>query len=390
MRVRPATNVTTIDATQNQTVHSWPHFLPDGHHFLYLARSALREKSAIYVGSVDGSAPKFLINADSTPRYALGYLLFLRERTLMAQAFDAAKLQVTGDAFPVAEQVGFNPANGRAFFSVSDNGVLVYRTGTGAEARIAWFDRSGKEMGQLGTTSQIVSLALSPDNKRMAISRIDNQSGSTDLWLIDQERETRFTFDPANEGGPVWSPDGSQVAFSSSRAGNFGIYVKSSSGAGNEELLLKSNNPKGPNDWSPDGRFILYGELDPKTSGDLWILPLVGDRKPFVFLQTPLAEGQGRFSPNGKWVAYSSNESGTLQVYVRPFPPAAGQWMVSTKGGSQPRWSGTGKELFYVGPDRKLMVVEVIEDGSNFTAGSPKPLLETRTTPFARAQGFTT
>ena len=384
----PATNVTTIDETQNQIVHSWPHFLPDGHHFLYLARSALREKSAIYVGSVDGSAPKFLINADSTPRYALGYILFLRERTLMAQAFDAAKLQVTGDAFPVAEQVGVNPANGRAFFSVSDNGVLVYRTGTGAEARIAWFDRSGKEIGQLGTTSQIVSLALSPDNKRIAISRINNQSGSIDLWLIDQERETRFTFDPADETSPVWSPDGSQVAFTSSRAGSFGIYVKSSTGAGNEELLLKSNNPKISHDWSPDGRFILYADIDPKTGNDLWILPLFGDRKPFVFLQTPFGEGQGRFSPDGKWVAYNSNESGTLQVYVRPFPPAAGQWMVSTNGGSQPRWSGTGKELFYAGPDRKLMVVEVTEDGSNFTAGSPKPLFDTRTTPFFAGARF--
>ena len=260
----PATNVTTIDATQNQTIHSWPHFLPDGHHFLYLARSALREKSAIYVGSVDGNAPKFLINADSTQRYALGYLLFLSERTLMAQAFDTAKLQVTSDAFPVAEQVGFNPANGRAFFSVSDNGVLVYRTGAGAEARIASFDRSGKEIGQLGTTGQIVTLALSPDNQRMAITRMDKQSGSTDLWMIDHERETRFTFDPTNEASPVWSPDGSQVAFASSRGGNVDIYVKSSSGAGNEELLLKSNSLKAPHDWSPDGRFILYGELDPK------------------------------------------------------------------------------------------------------------------------------
>lgn len=374
-----ATQVTTLDTTQSQTVHSWPHFLPDGRHFLYLARSASREKSGIYVGSVDASPSKLVINADSTPIYAPpGYLLFVRERTLMAQAFDADRLQVTGDAFPIAEQVGFNSGNGRAFFSVSDNGVLVYRTGIGAAARIAWLDRAGKEIGQVGTTGLIGGMTLAPDDKRVVASRLDSQSGTSDLWLVEQDRETRFTFDPANEGSPIWSPDGSQIAFNSSRSGVPDLYVKPSSGAGSEELLVKSMNPKGAQDWSPDGRYILYGELDPKTNADIWVLPLFGDRKPFLFLQTPFAESQGRFSPNGKWLAYGSAESGTNQVYVRPFPPAAGQWMVSVNGGIQPRWRADGKELFYIGADRKLTVVEVKEDGSNFTAGTPKPLFEAR------------
>ncbi len=276
-----ATPVTTLDATRNESIHAWPHFLPDGRHFIYLARSTLREKSAIYVGSIDSKESKFLINADSTPAYAPpGYLLFLRERTLMAQPFDAAKLQVTGDALPIAEQVGFNSGNGRAFFSVSDNGVLVYRTRVFLDTQLAWFDRTGKQIAQLGTPAQIVGVVLSPDNKRVVASRLDNQSGATDLWLIDQQRETRFTFDPANDSSPVWSPDGVQVAFNSSRSGVFDIYTKSASGAGNEEVILKSTNAKGSTDWSPDGRFILYTELDPKTNADLWILPLFGFQPP--------------------------------------------------------------------------------------------------------------
>jgi serine/threonine protein kinase len=377
------TQVTAVDTTRNESVHAWPNFLPDARHFLYLARSPLREKSAIRVGSLDARESKLLINADSTSVYAPpGYLLFLRERTLMAQPFDASKLQVTGEAFPVAEEVGYNPGNGRAFFSVSNNGVLVYRTRVFADSQLAWFDRTGKQIAQAGTPGQIASVALSPDDKRVVVSRVDNQSGATDLWIIDQERETRFTFDAANEQSPAWSPDSSQIAFNSSKSGVLDIYAKPSSGAANEELLWKSDNSKGPHDWSADGRFILYGELDLKTNADLWILPLFGDRKPFPFLQTPFAESSGRFSPNGRWIAYNSNESGTNQVYVRPFPASGGQWMVSTNGGAQPRWRGDGKELFYFSAERKLMAVEVKEDGNTFTAGTPRPLFEMRTVAF--------
>lgn len=382
----PATPVTTLDATRNETIHSWPHFLPDGRHFLYLARSAVREKSGIYVASIDSKESKFLISADSMPTYAPpGYIFFVRERTLMAQPFDVVKLEMTGDQFPIVEQVGLNPGNGRGLFAVSDNGVLVYRAQGVFSAQLTWLDRAGKQIAQVGTPGQIVSLTLSPDDKRVVATRLDSQTGATDLWLIEQERETRFTFDPANDGSPVWSPDGSQVAFNSSRSGSIDLYVKPASGAANEELLWKSSNAKAPHDWSADGRYILYGELD-KTNVDLWVLPLFGDRKPFLFLQTPFNENQGRFSPNGRWVAYTSTESGPAQVYVRPFPPAGGQWMVSTAGGSQPRWRADGKELFYLGPDRKLMSVDVKEDGNTFTAGSPRNLFETRI--FIPAGGF--
>lgn len=376
------TPVTRIDATRNETIHAWPSFLPDGRHFIYLARSANREKSAIYVASSDSNETKLLINADSTPAYAApGYVLFVRNRTLMAQPLDPDKLQLTGDPFPIAEQVGFNTSNALGFFSVSHNGVLVYRTRVFADVQVTSFDPSGKQIAQLATagpTGQISGVVSSPDDKRVAITRIDNQSASSDIFILDQDREIRFTFDAANDQSPVWSPDGRQIAFNSSRSGVFDLYVKSASGAGNEELLYQSNNTKGPHDWSPDGQYIIYGELDPKTNVDLWVLPLFGDRKPFVFLQTPFQENQARFSPSGRWVAYESNESGTSQVYVRPFPPSGGQWMVSTNGGSQPRWRADGKELFFIASDRKLSVVQVRESSNAITFSNPKPLFETR------------
>ncbi len=374
----PAAPITTLDATRNQTVHSWPHFLPDGRHFLYLARSTQRENSAIYAGSIDSNDSKFLVNADSSPAYAPpGYLLFLRERTLMAQPFDAGKLQLTGEPFPIAEQVGFNSANGRGFFAVSENGVLVYRSNVFADTQLAWFDRTGKQIAPVGTGGQITGLALSPDDRRVVVSRLDSQ-GNSDLWVIEQARETRFTFDPANDANPVWSPDGNRIAFNSSRSGLIDIYLKPASGAGNEELLFKSTNPKVPFDWSTDGRFILYGELDPKTNVDLWVLPLFGDQKSIPLLQTTFTEVQGRFSPDGRWIAYASNESGTFQVYVQSFPPSGGKWMISTNGGVQPRWRRNGKELFYLAPDKKLMVVDLKEDANKFEAGSPRALFETR------------
>jgi len=264
---------------------------------------------------------------------------------------------------------------------VSDNGVLVYRTRVFANVQVISVDPSGKQIAQLATagpTGQVSGVVISPDDKRFAITRIDNQSASSDIWILDQERETRFTFDAANDQSPVWSPDGRQIAFNSSRSGVFDLYVKSASGAGNEELLYQSNNTKGPHDWSPDGQYIIYGELDPNTNVDLWVLPLFGDRKPFVFLQTPFQEHQARFSPSGRWVAYESNESGTSQVYVRPFPPSGGQWMVSTNGGSQPRWRADGKELFFLDADRKLSVVEVREASNAITFSNPKPLFISR------------
>ncbi len=198
------------------------------------------------------------------------------------------------------------------------------------------------------------------------------------MWLVDLARgaSSRFTFDPAADFNPVWSPDSTRIVFSSTRLGLPDLYLKASSGAGNEELLLKSGGAKSANDWSSDGRFILYEELNPKTDNDLWVLPLFGDKTPVPFLQTNFSEAQAKFSPDGKWIAYFSNESGTGQVYVQNFPATGGKWMVSTNGGTSPRWRQDGKELFYIAPDRKLMAVDVRGDSDKFEVGSPRALFE--------------
>jgi Tol biopolymer transport system component len=189
---------------------------------------------------------------------------------------------------------------------------------------------------------------------------------------------TRFTFDPATEVAPIWSPDGTRIVFSSDRDGPMNLYQRAASGAGYDEPLLKSDNNKGSTDWSADGRFILYQEQNQKTNFDLWVLPLSGEQKPFHYLQTDFAEQQGRFSPDGKWVAYASNESGTWQVYVQSFPASGGKWQVSTNGGAQPQWRRDGRELFYISSDRKLMAVEVRGNRATFDAGDPKELYELR------------
>jgi len=372
-------SVTTLDEARKETGHLWPYFLPDGRHFVYLARSVQRGNNGIYVASLDSKERKLLLNVDSSVVYAPpGFLLFLRERTLMAQPFDVNKLQLSGEPFPIAEQVGSNTVTGRSFFSVSETGALAFLTSSGANTQLAWFDRGGKQLASVGTPAVDTGLRLSPDEKRLAVVRFDPQAASSDIWLIDLARNTpsRFTFDSASENGPVWSPDGSRLVFSSNRDGVSNLYQKLSSGAGNDEALLKSGEPNGPQDWSPDGKFILYGVLSPKTNLDLRLLPLFGDQKPTPFIQTEFAEFQGRFSPDGRWVAYASNESGSYQVYVQSFPSSGGKWQVSTNGGAQPQWRRDSKELFFLSPDRKLMAVEVNGAGPTFVPGVPTALFD--------------
>jgi len=387
------TLATTLDTSRRQTGHYWPHFLPDGRHFTYLARSPNKQDNGIYVGSLDSTDSKLLVQTDAAAMYAPpGYLLFLRERTLLAQPFDADKLQLTGEPSVVAEQLVYNPSNGRAFFCVSDNGILVYRTGAiASNTRITWYNRAGKELGLIGGPESItIASALSPDETRVAISRTDPNLTGSDIWILDtSSRSSRLTFDPAVDTNPIWSPDGTQIVFSSNRLGTFDLYWKFASGAGNDELLLKSDDTKFALDWSADGQFVLYQDIGRTTQRDLWALPLFGDKKPVVVVQTNFNEVQGKFSPDGHWIAYVSDESGTLQVYVQNFPPAGGKWMVSVNGGSMPRWRNDGKELFYLAPNNKLMAVSVKTNGDNFEAGNPQPLFDVRITlPVTGATGY--
>jgi hypothetical protein len=393
------TRMTTPDESHGEIGHLRPWFLPDGRHFLYIVRARRAEDWAIYLTRVDGKERKRLVSARQAGAYAPpapgsenGHLLFLREGTLMAQPLDPRRFEPIGDPLPVAEQVGSILAMG--FFSVSANGVLAYRSATaGGIARLVWFDREGKSLGTVGPPGGYTGgLALSPDGNRVAVDQTD-QTGNHDIWLLDTARgvPTRFTFDarPAGAvavGVGAWSPDGSRLVFADNRAGNFGIYQKDSSGSGNEELLLKTPTaglPMRPWDWSPDGRHLLYGVLDPATGADLWVLPAPtgnpAERKPIPYLQTRSNELQGQFSPDGHWIVYVSGEGPSkTQIYVQSFPVGTGKFQISTgDGGREPRWRRDGKELFYIATDGKLMAVEV-KTAPRFEAGVPKALFDSR------------
>ena len=239
---------------------------------------------------------------------------------------------------------------------------MAYRTGAaGAARQLTWLDRSGKSVGTAGApdSAGLTDVELSPDGKRVAVTRADK--GNADIWLIDAARgfPTRFTFDAANDVRPVWSADGNRLVFQSNRKGAFNLYWKLSSGAGADELLLESDQNKAPTDSSSDGRFLLFRTLDPQTGYDLWVLPLSGDKKPVPFLKTPFEERDGQFSPDGKWVAYQSNESGRSEIYVQPFPGPGRKLQISSSGGAQPRWNKNSKEIFYVSLDSKMMAAPV-------------------------------
>jgi Tol biopolymer transport system component len=295
----------------------------------------------------------------------------------MAQPFEPRRLEVSGEALIVAEHVGTFGSLG--FFSISDNGVLIYRNGSQEQhLQLTWFDRQGKSVGTAGEPNDFLSAALSPDGARVAFSQFGTSRSG--LWLIDVSRKTstRFTFGPS-VASPVWSPDGSRIVFSSFTDGY--LYQKLTSGAKDDEPLVKSSENKLPTSWSRDGRFLLYTATDPKTKGDLWVLPFAGDKKPVPFLRTEFDERDGHFSPDGHWVAYTSNESGRNEIYVRAFAPdslaaptdAGGKWLISTDGGTDPRWRGDGKELYYRGTGGRLMAVEIATNPT-IRAGIPQVL----------------
>jgi len=296
----------------------------------------------------------------------------------MAQPFDAEKLQLTGEAVPLAEPVQLQLGTGRAVFSVSENGVLAYQRGAARGGmQLLWLDRSGKQLGAVGEPDFYSQFQLSPDGQKVAVAISDPQSGGSDIWLYELSRgsRTRFTFGPAFQVAPLWSPDGGRIVFRSDRKGLFDFYQKAASGASREEILFASDEHKIPTSWSADGRLIAYtntGQANGK--GQIWILPLEGEHQPFPFLQTPADEGLAQFSPDGRWLAYVSNELGNNQVFIALFPGPGGKWRVSTGGGTEPRWRGDGKELFFRAPEHKLMAVGVQAQGSTLELGQAQPL----------------
>jgi Tol biopolymer transport system component len=384
-----ATVVLKPDVTRQETDFTDPSFLPDGQHFLYSKFSPQKDTRGIYLGSLDGKTNVRLLPDDSNAVYAprdgsSGYLFFGREGTLMAQAFDSRQLKLSGEPFLVSAQVGTIlgsiVTSRRRNFSVS-NSVLVFDSlPNRVRNELIWVDRAGKKLSSLDDLTRVAVASLAPDGQHFVVSRGEAQTGNNDLWLSDAtgKNPTRLTFNSANDDFPVWSPDGSRIVWGSNIEGIYHLYQKAASGAGQESLLLKSDYYKFPTDWSPDGRYILYREVNPKTKFDIWALPVGSqgsDQKPFPVLQTDANEAAAVLSPDGRWIAYTSDESGRYEIYVQSFPAGGGKRQISTAGGIGTRWAGN--ELFYHAPDGRLMAVTV-KSGTGFEASAPVPLFEFR------------
>jgi Tol biopolymer transport system component len=373
---RPAT---TLDAAKGEVNHRFPSFLPDGRHFVYTASIRSVDQAMVRLGTLDSTEVKPLPGADSNALFAAGHLLYLKESTLMAQPFDPDRLTTTGEAVPVAEKVAhiYTRSGSFGIFSVSWNGVLAYVAGEGGRLGLTWVDRDGKRLSTVGDPGLLNSVHLSPDGKSATVFTM---SGNRDIWVFDLARRLprRFTFDPAQEEEAIWSPDGRTIVFNSNRKGHYDLYRKNADLTGAEELLYADDMTKIPSSWSPDGRFLLYTANSPKTGLDIWVLPMTSQPgtapKPYPWLQTEFMEANAVFSPDGKWVAYSSNESGDTQVYVAPFPGPGGKRQVSTAGGGYPHWRADGKEIFYNRADNRLMAASVRETGAALEIGEAHTL----------------
>jgi serine/threonine protein kinase len=383
MRVA-ATGGTPVAVTrylQGQGSHRWPQFLPDGRHFVFFMAYGRPDTKGTYVGTLDGGEPTRVLETETAAVYAPpGVLLWIQDGVLVAQRFDPARKVVSDEPITVARTVGLDVGVLRGAFAVSGTGILAHRPGRGERRQLTWVDRAGSPGGTVGPPDWDgqSSPELAPDGRRVAVSR--TVRGNPDVYLIDTggDLQSRFTTNESNEGHPLWSPDGSRVVFRSLRNGPWDLFEKAANGAGHEQPLWVTREHKSPLAWTPDGQILLYAIQYPKTGVDLWALGV--DRKSFPVVDTPADEIAGQFSPNGRWVAYQSNESSREEIYVAPFPGPGSRWQVTSEGGSQPRWRPDGKELFYVAPDGRLMAVPIAVGANPQTLerGAPVPLFQTR------------
>jgi Tol biopolymer transport system component len=375
----PAVALTKLATRQSN--HSFPCALPDGRHFLYYV-SGSPEVRGVYVATLDGGDARRLVDADGIAGAADGHVLFVRDTTLLAQPFDARRLEVTGAAFAVTDSVALQPAAGSLLAAVSAApGRLAFRTGTGvAQRQFVWFDRTGREVEKIGTADDgnPLSPSLSPDGRFIAVHR--SSGGNVDIWLIETSRgvRTRLTSHPANDIHPHWAPDGQSILFSSNRSGSYQLYSRSIGTGGDEKLLLGFQSPA--TDWSPDGRTVLIQRRDVTGTADIWAFPIAEAAKPYPVVQSAdFEERNGQFSPDGKWIAYESTESGRWEIYIQPFSGPGAKVPVSINGGAQARWRADGRELFFIGLDERLMAAPVdTSSGAAPQVGVPVPLFRTR------------
>jgi Tol biopolymer transport system component len=358
--------------------HRHPQFLPDGRRFLFFVGGAADVRGA-YLGTLDGPGVTRLVASDTHAAYlAPHWLLFVRQGTLLAQRVDLSRAAVAGEPVTVADSVAFDPISGSGGFSVADAGVIAYRTARPSVTRLAWFDRAGRPLGTFGAAEHVglSTFVLSPDGRRVAAERTVQRD--TDVWLLDEVRQRRLTHDASGAVArvPVWSRDGSRLAYELVGARSLRLSMRSLAG-GADETLLDSLDVKVPCDWSPDGRHVMYYRPDPVSGTDLWLVS-VQTRVPVVFLKTPANELWGQFSPDGRWVAYQSNTTGRYEIYLRPAAGSGEPVVVSTQGGVYPRWARDGTALYYIAPDASLMAAAIRKTGTGREAAVPVALFRTR------------
>jgi serine/threonine protein kinase len=377
---------------EGETGQRWPQFLPDGKHYMYLSLRNRPGQQGIYIASLDSNEPKFIVASNAGAAYVQsGQLLFMRGDLLMAQQFDLRKLELKGEPRTVAEHIELAETSrpgetlSSASFTASFNGVLVWRRRAQSfQSSLRWFDRKGRRLGIVGAPADFSDPALSPDDNRLAVAILDPEKITRDIWIFDLLNGTkkRLTFDPADDCDPVWSPDGTRIAFSSNRKGQRDIYQIMADGSGPAELLIGGNDGnKDVEDWSRDGKYLVYN-YNPLGQANLYVQPLGGERMPVPFVSTKFRTMEGQFSPNSRWIAYRSSESGRPEIYVEGLSLDSsrqrGKWQVSIAGGELPRWRRDGKELFFHAGS-SYFSVDVKTDSTAFEAGIPKPLFEAST-----------
>jgi len=377
-----STAVTVVDTTNGENSHRFPQFLPGGKHFIYFVRSDVSQGQsggAIMVASLEKNESRLLVRSETQAQYVAGHLLFVRGGALMAQRFDAGGLKLVGEPVPIVEAVHVIPAAGLALYTAANGGALLYMPPSEDQVwELVVLDRSGDVVDTVTRGNLLGKFRLSPDGRSAVGAESDVRSGISDLWLYDLGRRSRsrFTFDPPNDNAPVWSPDGSRIAYGSFRDGRWGIFARSLASSGTDETLLLADGAMEPVSWSPDGKLLMYWSTSATTREDLSLLPLDGDGRPRPLLAERVNENDGCFSPDGRWVVYASSESGQNEVFVVPYPGPGRRSQISTTGGFLPRWRGDGREILYHTADQKLMSVEVEVEGGALRSGTPRELFE--------------
>ena len=377
--------LTQMEASRQEVTHRWPVFLPDGKHYIFFVRAANQAATGVYAGELGSDQHSQILSSSTNAIYSMpGYLLFGRGDVLLAQPFDVKRMQVIGAPVQVAQDVSVMPATNFGNFSVSQTGTLIYSSGAIELGRgLYWYDRQGKQIGKLGSPEYTSWPQLSPDGKRLALRIWTQPAGNFEIWAYDLTRgvHVRESFSALTAFAPVWSPDGMQLAYSHSAPQVSGdhMYLLNSNGMGKEEPLEQpflESIANYPSSWSPDGSLLLFDRQDKSGKISVWVLPLNGSRKPHSFVETQFNAQMGKFSPDGRWVAFVSNDSGKDEVYVVPFPGPGAREQVSTGGGTQPRWRRDGRELFYLSPETKMMAAEVTAGAKDFRAGTVQTLFK--------------